>query len=101
MILTSAQLDAEANADAEIVVPAAALMCALAPAPSVQWRRVTPKAAQQLPCPFFARGFCQNGDACSRSHDGGKKPRGRAVQCNFFAQGRCRYGSECQFSHVL
>ena len=94
IVLASAQLDAGAEATDEVQVVAAAV------APTrVQWRRVAPKAAQQHPCPFFARGCCQNGDGCSRSHDVGKKAR--PLPCEFFAQGRCRFGADCRFSHEL
>ncbi|XP_072497960.1 probable E3 ubiquitin-protein ligase makorin-1 isoform X2 [Notamacropus eugenii] len=45
-------------------------------------------------CRYFARGFCQQGQNCSFSHDRQSLP-----VCRYFQQGFCFRGNDCRYQH--
>ena len=44
-------------------------------------------------CIHFMKGYCRNGDKCSKTHD-------KDLCRNFFFDGHCKRGDTCRFKHT-
>ena len=67
--------------------------------------RVTAKGRREVPCCYFLRNICENGDNCKFDHPeggGGPKPASAKVKkcLEFSKKGRCSRGDACAFAHV-
>ena len=64
-----------------------------------------PGSVTTVPCVFFGRGYCREGDACPHLHVVGQAIRTTPIVensnriCRFYAMGNCNRGQDCPFSH--
>eukprot|EP00891_Asterochloris_glomerata_P004617 jgi/Astpho2/4617/Aster-00192 len=67
--------------------------------------RKLPRNANVIPCKFFRRGFCQDGESCPFMHEeSGEGPsslprNAHLIPCKFFNRGYCQDGEVCPFLH--
>jgi hypothetical protein len=75
--------------------------------------------AKTVPCQFFHKGFCRNGNTCNYGHDlnvsvpahSSRYDQSRKIQsqdfarfpqtCHFFREGRCMKGDKCPRRHEI
>ncbi|KAJ7672635.1 hypothetical protein B0H17DRAFT_179754 [Mycena rosella] len=65
---------------------------------------VPPASPVNIPCLFFQRNRCSNGDKCRFSHSVSipsdmRSNMSQSLRCKFFLEGSCRNGESCLFLH--
>jgi len=56
---------------------------------------------KNIPCKYFSRGSCNNGDTCKFKHENKSLNPNKFKTCSFFKKGNCSKGEDCSYSHVM